>query len=136
MRVRDNEGDEKLEINIVPMIDVIFAILAFFILSTLFLTRAEEMPVNLPSAETGDVSQEPDVTIAIDAAGQLYLDNEPIDAIALEDTMTERVKNNSTFVAIHADERTYHRNLIQVMDILRQIDGVRLGLATTPPEEN
>ncbi len=137
MRVRDNDSEDNLEINIVPAIDVIFAILAFFILSTLFLTRAEELRVNLPSAETSEVRKQPDFTIAIDAGGQLYLDDRPIEAIALEDSLRDRLAPEETaFIAIQADERTYHANLIEVMDILRKIEGVRLGIATKPQNKD
>lgn len=52
MQIHDNDLDDGFEINILPMIDVIFAILAFFIVSTLFLTRTEGLPVNLPEADT------------------------------------------------------------------------------------
>jgi len=51
MRLPD-EPELPTQINIVPMIDVIFAILTFFIISTLYLTRSQGLPVNLPSAKT------------------------------------------------------------------------------------
>ncbi len=51
MRLPD-EPDMPSQINIVPMIDVIFAILTFFIMSTLYLTRSEGLPVNLPTASS------------------------------------------------------------------------------------
>lgn len=51
------EPDLPPQINIVPMIDVIFAILTFFILSSLFLTRLEGIPVNLPKAGTAENKQ-------------------------------------------------------------------------------
>ena len=51
MRLPD-EPELPAQINIVPMIDVIFAILTFFIMSTLYLHRSEGLPVNLPQAAT------------------------------------------------------------------------------------
>ena len=47
-----NENLDKYEINILPMIDVIFAILTFFIISSLYLIKLETIPLNLPSAST------------------------------------------------------------------------------------
>ena len=47
-----NESEEQFDINILPMIDVIFSILAFFIFSSLSLTRSQGLPVDLPSAQT------------------------------------------------------------------------------------
>ena len=74
MQIHDNELEDEFEINILPMIDVIFAILAFFIVSTLFLTRTEGLPVNLPEADTSKPQEPADFTVTIKPDGRLFLD--------------------------------------------------------------
>ncbi|NEQ34096.1 MAG: biopolymer transporter ExbD [Leptolyngbya sp. SIO4C5] len=131
MRVIDNEPEEELSINIVPMIDVIFAILAFFILSTLFLTRAEGLPVNLPNAETSETQQQADFTVTIEASGDMFLNQEPIRVRALRSTIDEQLQpGQSALVTVQADEQVYHGQVIEVMDVLRSLEGVQLGIAT------
>ncbi len=77
MRLPD-EPDIPSQINIVPMIDVIFAILTFFIMSTLFLTRQEGLPVNLPKAATSQQSQIPTrITVTVEQSGQISLNKKP-----------------------------------------------------------
>ena len=73
------------------MIDVIFAILAFFIMSTLFLTRFEGLPVNLPESETAALQPEAKFTITLDAEGQVFLNREPIQVAALKNTIEQQL---------------------------------------------
>ncbi|MEM9162411.1 MAG: biopolymer transporter ExbD [Cyanobacteria bacterium P01_F01_bin.4] len=131
MRVLDNEAEDPLEINIVPMIDVIFAILAFFILSTLFLTRAEGLPVNLPNAETAEPQQSADFTITMQENGQMFLNREPVQLRQLNSTIeSELAAGQTALITVQADQRIEHGQVIEVMDELRMIEGARLGMAT------
>jgi len=133
MRVYDNEAEEPLEINIVPMIDVIFAILAFFILSTLFLTRAEGLPVNLPNADTAEVQQSADFTVTIQPNGETALNQQSIDVNQLQAAIeAELISGQTALVTIQADKDVSHGRVIEVMDELRVIEGARLGMATQP----
>lgn len=124
------------QINIVPMIDVIFAILTFFIVSSLFLTRNEGLPVNLPTAITAIAQQQPtSLTVSIDATGQLFLNKEPIQIENLQQQIKTQIPPNqtSTLVIINADEKVYHGKVIAVMDSLRAIPTVKLAIATQKP---
>lgn len=124
------------QINIVPMIDVIFAILTFFIVSSLFLTRNEGLPVNLPTAITAIAQQQPtSLTVSIDATGQLFLNKEPIKIENLQQQIKTQIPPNqtSTLVIINADEKVYHGKVIAVMDSLRAIPTVKLAIATQKP---
>jgi len=64
------EPDLPPRINILPMIDVIFAILVFFIFSSLYLTRSEGLPVNLPRATTAEVQKTKQITVSRDKSAQ------------------------------------------------------------------
>ncbi len=133
MRLQD-EPDMPAQINIVPMIDVIFAILTFFIMSTLFLTRSEGLPVNLPKAATGQAERPAQVTVTINKTGQIFLDKKPIGLEQLENEVRQQVQpQQQVMVVINADEGVNHGQVVGVMDKVRQIEGAKLAIATQKP---
>ncbi len=135
MRVWDNEPEEPLEVNILPMIDVIFAILAFFIISTLFLTRTEGLPVNLPDAESAEPQQQADFSVTVKPDGQITLNQQIVTLEQLQNLVNSAMGGAKTaLVTVHADEQVYHGQVIAVIDELRLIEGVQLGIATEPEE--
>ncbi|MFM5889057.1 MAG: ExbD/TolR family protein [Dolichospermum sp.] len=134
MRLAD-EPDIPAQINIVPMIDVIFAILTFFIMSTLFLNRSEGLPVNLPKAGTAKTqSSAAPITVTIDSAGDLSLNRQPV----ILDTLPTQIqqlkgKNTEVVVIINADQSATHGQVVVVMDKVRQVPGTKLAIATQKP---
>ncbi|ERN40995.1 biopolymer transport protein [Rubidibacter lacunae KORDI 51-2] len=131
MRVWDDESEETLEVNILPMIDVIFAILAFFMLSTLFLTRNEGLPVNLPNAENASPVNEIDFTVSLQEDGTLALNSKPIAIDELRPAIEEMLQAGDIgIVRIEADKKVFHERVIEVMDRLRTLEGIQLGIAT------
>ncbi|MDJ0734206.1 MAG: biopolymer transporter ExbD [Nostocaceae cyanobacterium] len=134
MRLPD-EPDLPPQLNIVPMIDVIFAILAFFILSTLFLTKQEGLPVNLPTAITGQSqSASAPITVTVDQKGKISLNNQIVTLDALGEQVKKLMDSQSqALVIINADERVNHGRVVAVMDKLRQVEGAKLAIATQQP---
>ncbi len=124
------EPDLPFQINIVPMIDVIFAILTFFIMSSLFLTRSTGLPVNLPKAATAQDQRPSKVTVTLDAAGILRLNQQPIQLKDLQSRVRALSGNKPQLVIINADQQVSHGQVVAVMDQLRQIPGVKLAIAT------
>ncbi|MEL6470473.1 MAG: biopolymer transporter ExbD [Cyanobacteria bacterium J06623_4] len=133
MKLSEETEANQLSVNILPMIDVIFAILAFFILSTLYLTRAEGLPVNLPQAVTATPQNQVDVTLTITPDGELYVDDKPVALTGLADEVRSRAANNPILVTIRADESAAHGRVIEAMDRLRTIEQLSIGIATTRP---
>ena len=129
------EQEDAFHINIVPMIDVIFAILAFFILSSLFLTRAEGLPVNLPKAVTAEQQQQADFTVTINDQGEIFLNRQSVQLEDLETAVqTQLEPGQQALITINADEQINHGRVVAVMDELRTIEGARLGIATRPDD--
>jgi biopolymer transport protein ExbD len=127
------EPESPLGINIVPMIDVVFAVLAFFILSSLYLTRSEGLPVTLPGAQTADGPSQPQVVLTIDQQGALFLGDRSI----AEDQLLDAIQSlqpatEGGLVVIRADEAVSHGRVVAVMDRLRTLEGVQLAIATQP----
>lgn len=133
MRLPEDNDIRSLGVNILPMIDVIFAILAFFILSTLYLTRAEGLPVNLPEAVTATPQDQIDVTLTITPDGDLFLGDTAVSLNNLVDEVRSLSTEAPISVTIRADETTSHGRVVAAMDRLRTVENVRLGIATTQP---
>lgn len=131
MRLPD-EPDISPQINIVPMIDVIFAILAFLMMSTLFLTRSEGLPVNLPYAATAksQTAAKP-ITVTLDQTGKISLNRQPVTldtlAAGIENLMADKT---TVLVILNADQNSTHGQVVQIMDRLRQVKGAKLAIAT------
>ena len=125
-----NEAEDTFEINILPMIDVIFSILAFFIISSLFLTRSQGLPVDLPSAQTAEPEQSVQLNVTIEPDGKLFLDRQPIELENLKGALTEKIAPDSeSVVIINADTKVEHGTVVKVMDRLRQVPGARMAIA-------
>ena len=134
MRLQD-EPEIQAQINIVPMIDVIFAILTFFIMSTLFLTRSEGLSVNLPQAKSAKVQPTAPITVTIDAQGKLALNRKTIQLSGLDGSLRQMMQpNQETLVVVNADKSVSHGQVVAVMDVLRQVPGAKLGIATQRPQ--
>ncbi|MEM6425279.1 MAG: biopolymer transporter ExbD [Cyanobacteria bacterium P01_H01_bin.119] len=131
------EKEDEFELNIVPMIDVIFAILTFFIISSLFLTRSESVPVNLPKADSAETQERTRITVTVEASGDISLNRDAttLDAlqVQVEDLMAQA---QESVIVINADEAVEHGRVIAVMDELREIEGAVLGIATQPGDIN
>ncbi len=127
------EPDLPPRINILPMIDVIFAILVFFIVSSLYLTRSEGLPVNLPRATTAEVQKTKQITVSLDEQGKLTIDSKPTQINQLKaeiEQLIETTPNTSnTTVIVNADKSVEHGQVVDIIDQLRQIPDVQLAIA-------
>ncbi|MGF1515505.1 MAG: ExbD/TolR family protein [Elainellaceae cyanobacterium] len=141
MKIPD-EPDVPTQINVVPMIDVIFAVLAFLIVSSLFLTRPEGLPVDLPEASTAEPTLENPLVVTIDESGAIALNQSPtslktlaaaVEVLAAQKS-AEAGRAAPVLLVLNADERVSHGAVIAVMDELRQVEEVQLGIATQQPQ--
>jgi biopolymer transport protein ExbD len=131
------EPDLPPKINILPMIDVIFAILVFFMVSSLYLTRSEGLPVNLPRASTGEIQKTKQITVSLDAQEKLTIDGKPAKIDQLQTEIKQLIKSESnTTVIINADKTVEHGQVVEIMDRLRQIPNVQLAIATKKQSTN
>lgn len=126
-----DEPDLPPQINILPMIDIIFAILTFFIMSTLFLGRFEALTVNLPKAQTSEPQESVKATVTLDAEGLVYLNKSLIPIETLQDEIMALAEANPNLVVVlNADGGVTHDKVITVIDQVRQVEGAKLAIAT------
>jgi biopolymer transport protein ExbD len=133
MKINLDTAPDDAQIQIIPLIDVIFCILTFFILAALQLTRQQGMNVDLPQAKTGVVQMRQMLVVSIDAAGQTYIDKNPIDRTQLFTLLKEyRQKNPDGLLVLNASQNAFYNDVIQVLDVLRSVGGDKVALATIP----
>ena len=128
------DGDRPLSINLVPMIDVIFSILAFFILSTLFLVPSEGLDIKLPEALQSASQTQTALKVGINAQGQIRFQQEDIELEELTALIEAAMAGDQGQVIIQADAEVDHGRVVAVMDQLRKIPGLQLAIATIQPE--
>ena len=118
-------------INIVPMIDVIFAILTFFIIASLDLIKIETIPVNLPKASTSKIVDNKPLVLTIDRENNIFLENKPVDSTMLVDQITNLISNISKdILVISADKEVTYGKVVEVLDKIRSIDNLKIGIST------
>ncbi|HEY9655174.1 MAG TPA: biopolymer transporter ExbD [Crinalium sp.] len=126
-----DEPEVPSQINIVPMIDVIFAILTFFIMSTLFLGRFEGLAVNLPKAQSAKPQKTIRATVTLDKQGALYLNKSPLSVDTLSNAVRQLDEPGKDLVVVlNADGSVTHDRVVAVMDQIRQVEGAKMAIAT------
>jgi len=133
MKFIEDEPELPAQINIVPMIDVIFTILAFFIMSSLFLSGNEGLPVNLPQADRAETQEASSVVITVTANSEIFVGDQAIALDDLQATVLRALETADTdVVVLNADASIRHGLTIAIIDRLRSLDHVRLAIATQP----
>ncbi|MFP4016357.1 MAG: ExbD/TolR family protein [Halanaerobiales bacterium] len=126
---------KKTSINIIPMIDVIFFLLVFFMLFTTFRTSPTGIDLQLPKAVTVSNQESENMVIDLDSEGNLYYDGEQISYTGLTDVGSDLYQQNNQIVAIiNADKEVQYKHIISVMDNLRQAGIYKLALAADKKE--
>ena len=128
-----NFEEENIQINILPMIDVIFVILSFFIVSSLYLVRLETIPVNLPNAETANKEKDTAIVITLNLDNKVFIDEKIIDISLFENQLRSKLKNsNNKKVVLRADKSIKYGKVISILDIMRKIEDIKIGVSTEP----
>ncbi|NJN62111.1 MAG: biopolymer transporter ExbD [Coleofasciculaceae cyanobacterium RL_1_1] len=130
------DDDQNLRIDLLPAIDVIFAILALTIVASATLSQIDGLPVVLPRASSADPQSLPDMTVTIGATGELQLDGVAIELDGLVATITQgEPQREPRRVILRADERVPHGQVVAVLDRLRQVEGIELAIGVEPRRE-
>ena len=112
--------EEESEINITPMLDVVFIMLIFFIVTASFV-KESGIEVNRPDAQTAELKEKANILIAITANNQIYVDRRRVDPRAVRANIERlHAENPQGTVVIQADKESKTETLIQVMDASRQ----------------
>jgi biopolymer transport protein ExbD len=127
---------DEPEINLISLIDVLFCIILFLVLTTSFVKR-NALKLQLPTAEAGAVQEEgKPLIVVVDAQGHYFVDNEEVlrtDPASLREALLHAAGDDrSQPVILRADARTPHQAVVTAMDALGKLGFSRLSIATTP----
>ena len=103
MRLRDRRSFRKPEVMIIPMIDIMFFLLVFFMLSTLYMVDLKTIPVNMPKVENAQTQTNVNYLVTMKADGTLYLEDQPIDEETLIENAKVQYSQNENFAVVGLD---------------------------------
>jgi biopolymer transport protein ExbD len=127
------EQSEEAEINMTPMLDVVFIMLIFFIVSTSFIREAG-IDVNRPDAKSSQTQSKTAILVAISATDEIWLDRKPVDLRMVRPAIERlRTEQSEISVVVQADKKSTTGQLVSVIDQLR-LAKVRYTVATTLTE--
>jgi biopolymer transport protein ExbD len=127
--VTDYSEEEENEINITPMLDVVFIMLIFFIVTASFIKEAG-IDVNRPDAQTAVAQEKANILIAITETGEIWIDRRQVDPRAVRANIERlHAENPQGTVVIQADKKAVTEVLIDVMDSARQAGVYNVAIA-------
>ena len=123
----------RARIEIIPMIDVVFFLLVFFMMASLSMTVYRGMPVNLPRAVSGSTPPAESAAVTVARDGQAYLDRQPVTREVLGERLRTMVAANpAVAIVITADEAVVHGRVVDVLDEVRLAGVTRMAIAIRP----
>lgn len=131
MRRRKRRELRAPEIMLSPMIDMIFLLLVFFIISTMYMSEVKTIPIRLPVARNSETVSKSNFNVSVKQDGSLYLDEQQIPMDVLVANAALESKRDSSFsVIIRAEGEADYKLVITLMDKLKGAGVTRFGLAT------
>lgn len=138
MKIHSDSQGHDARIEIIPLIDVIFCILTFFILAAVGLTRQQAIGVDLPKASTGAPQMREMLLVSLNPYGQVYVEQE---LMATPEQLGEKLKQYHLIkpdglMVLYASKTASYNDVVQVLDQMRLVGGDRVALGTLPDETN
>lgn len=115
---------------IIPMIDIMFFLLVFFMISTLYMVDMKTVPVNLPKAQQAEMQAKVTYLVTMKADGSLYLEDTPITQDELvTKAMAEQKRNPQFSIVLRADQGLDYGKVMAFLDTMRAKGITKFGLA-------
>ena len=131
MQLRSLRTTNKPKLMIIPMIDIIFFLLVFFMMSMLSMVVQKSVPINLPSSQTAKVDIQKKVPITVTADGSIYVEQTKttIDGM-IKYLQIEQSKGTEMTVVLRGDKAARYGTFVQVLDTLKQMKITKIAIAT------
>ena len=131
MRRRPRKQSLPPQLMLSPMIDMIFLLLVFFIVSTMYMSEIKTIPIRLPVAQKSETVSKSNFAVTVKKDGVLYLEDNKIEIKQLVANAAAESKRDAAFsVIIRADGEANYKTVIKLMDELKGAGVTRFGLAT------
>jgi biopolymer transport protein ExbD len=134
MKINPGNINEEPRIELVPLIDVIFCILTFFLLAGLQVARQQAINVDIPKATSGAPAARELLMVSLNDAGQLFLEQQPmlVPGQLIEAVKQYRQARPNSSIVLYASKQVSYNKVVEVLDALRGVAGDRVALATLP----
>lgn len=120
MKIRKSRTYKRGRIEIIPMIDVMFFLLATFMLASLSMQNLHSLPVNLPQGHASPIQAKTPVTLTITPDSHIFLDKTPVDLNSLASTLKPMLANTEASIIVAADSSAPNGITVQAMLKARQ----------------
>lgn len=129
-RINRKQSEDSAEINLTPMLDIVFIMLIFFIVTTSFV-KESGVDVNRPTAQTSERKERGNIIVAIKPNGEIWIDKRVVDIRAVRANVARlHAENPQGSVVIAADRETKTYRLVEVMDQIRLAGIYNASIAT------
>jgi biopolymer transport protein ExbD len=131
MRPRGGRRARLLPVlDLTPMVDVVFLLIIFFMVSTTFITLESGLPVDLPEASSAEAQPEGMPTVTIDASERIYLAGSELDVTSLVPALQALLRDSDQdVVVLRADQSVSHGLTVRVMDAIKRAGAGRVAIA-------
>jgi biopolymer transport protein TolR len=133
--LRSRRGAPMLgEINVTPLVDVVLVLLLVFMVTVPMMSRG--IDVSLPVADQPQIPQEDRITVSVRADGRVYVADQPVNIVLLEDRLRGLTAGRTdSVVYLRADEGLRYGDVIRVVDVIKRAGIGRIGFVYALPEE-
>ncbi len=138
MNFRGKSKPEQVGFQLAPMIDVMFLLLCFFVVSQIYAQWETEIDITLPTAQTGDVPDRMPAEIIVNVRhdGNMVVNQREFDQAGLAHLLKRIVDiYPGQPILIRADQETAYKHVVGILDLCRQCDIWNISFATTATEE-
>lgn len=137
MKFYQINNKKSVGFDLTSLIDVVFLLLIFFMLTTTFINVETGVKVNLPSGDFAAVNERQNIIVSITENNTLYINNRLIDPNKLSESLKEEIGDSAdALVVLEADQNVLHGKVVRVMDLIKKSGAERIAIATKPIEEN
>lgn len=134
MKIHNPLPEKKTRLEIIPLIDVMFFLLASFMMVSLTMTKQKTITVNLPVATSAKTDLKPEtINLAVNAPGDVFFDKESVSLPEMDRRLAERFgKDPSVPVYISADVNTRYSDLVKVLDAAKRVGFTKVAFNVKP----
>ncbi len=134
MKLHSPIPQKKTRLEIIPLIDVMFFLLASFMMVSLTMTKQQTIKVNLPVASASQPDFKPDmINLAVNATGDIYLDTQLVSLPDVEKKLSARYgQDPNTPVYISGDAETRHADMVKALDVVRRVGFNKVAFNVKP----
>jgi biopolymer transport protein ExbD len=127
-----NDNEQTPRVEVIPLIDIIFCILTFFLLSGLQMARQQAINVDIPKAQTSEAQTRELLIVSLDAEGQTFIEQQAVPQLEVlfQQIKSYRITKPNSSIVLYAAKQVKYERVIEVLDLLRQAGGENVALAT------